>query len=93
MSPYSSSENKYYAIISMSCLFLSCTKKTQLKEQQRFYIVHQDEDDLLSFESFHELHSSHWGAKIQFITGDSWYSSTENLKTIRKYGIRFMFGF
>jgi hypothetical protein len=23
--------------------------KTQLKEQQRFYIVHQDEDDLLSF--------------------------------------------
>ncbi|OLN14516.1 hypothetical protein BUE68_12515, partial [Corynebacterium diphtheriae] len=33
-----------------------------------------------------------WGAKIQFITGDSWYSSTENLKTIRKYGIRFMFG-
>ena len=21
-----------------------------------------------------------WGAKIQFITGDSWYSSTENLK-------------
>ena len=34
--------------------------KTQLKEQQRFYIVHQDEDDLLSFEGFHELHSSHW---------------------------------
>ncbi len=33
-----------------------------------------------------------WGAKIQFITGDSWYSSTGNLKTIRKYGIRFMFG-
>ncbi len=27
MSPYSSSENKYYAIISMSYLFLSCTKK------------------------------------------------------------------
>jgi hypothetical protein len=26
--------------------------KTQLKEQQRFYIVHQDEDDLLSFEGF-----------------------------------------
>ena len=25
-----------------------------------------------------------WGAKIQFITGDSWYSSTANLKTIRK---------
>ena len=21
-----------------------------------------------------------WGAKIQFITGDSWYSSTANLK-------------
>ena len=34
--------------------------KTQLKEQQRFYIVQQDEDDLLSFEGFHELHSSHW---------------------------------
>ena len=34
--------------------------KTQLKEQQRFYIVHQDEDVLLSFEGFHELHSSHW---------------------------------
>ena len=33
-----------------------------------------------------------WGAKIQFITGDSWYSSTANLKTIRKHGIRFMFG-
>ena len=27
MSSYSSSENKYYAIISMSYLFLSCTKK------------------------------------------------------------------
>ena len=27
MSSYSSSENKYYAIISMSCLFLSCTKE------------------------------------------------------------------
>ncbi|MFV5453560.1 hypothetical protein, partial [Acinetobacter towneri] len=26
-SSYSSSENKYYAIISMSYLFLSCTKK------------------------------------------------------------------
>ena len=34
--------------------------KTQLKEQQRFYIVHQDEDDLLSFDVFHKLHSSHW---------------------------------
>ena len=33
-----------------------------------------------------------WGAKIQFITGDSWYSSIANLKTIRKHGIRFMFG-
>ena len=33
-----------------------------------------------------------WGAKIQFITGDSWYSSTGNLKAIRKHGIRFMFG-
>ena len=32
--------------------------KTQLKEQQRFYIVHQDEDDLLSFEGFHELFKS-----------------------------------
>ena len=27
LSSYSSSENKYYAIISMSYLFLSCTKK------------------------------------------------------------------
>lgn len=30
MSSYSSSENKYYAIISMSYLFLSCTKKIGL---------------------------------------------------------------
>ena len=33
-----------------------------------------------------------WGANIRLITGDSWYSSTANLKTIRKHGIRFMFG-
>lgn len=31
MSSYSSSENKYYAIISMSYLFLSCTKKQFIK--------------------------------------------------------------
>ncbi len=30
VSSYSSSENKYYAIISMSCLFLSCTKKSEI---------------------------------------------------------------
>ena len=68
--------------------------------------MYQDEDDLLSFEGFYELHSSHWKIeqyhrvikqvchieKFQFITGDSWYSSTANLKTIRKHGIRFMFG-
>ena len=24
------------------------------------FAVHQDEDDLLSFDGFHELHSSHW---------------------------------
>ena len=33
-----------------------------------------------------------WGANIRWITGDSWYSSTANLKTIRKHGIGFMFG-
>jgi len=31
VSSYSPSENKYYAIISMSCLFLSCTKKDNRK--------------------------------------------------------------
>ncbi len=31
MSSYSSSENKYYAIISMSYLFLSCTKKGDIQ--------------------------------------------------------------
>ena len=35
MSSYSSSENKYYAIISMSYLFLSCTKKKILKLHQK----------------------------------------------------------
>ncbi|WP_213071183.1 hypothetical protein, partial [Acinetobacter baumannii] len=30
-SSYSSSENKYYAIISMSYLFLSCTKQLHIK--------------------------------------------------------------
>ncbi len=33
--------------------------KTQLKEQEMFYIVHQDEDDLFCFEGFYELHSRH----------------------------------
>lgn len=33
-----------------------------------------------------------WGTNIRYITSDSWYASTSNLKTIRKHGIRFMFG-
>lgn len=36
--------------------------------------------------------STQFGSKIQFITSDSWYPWTENLKTIIKYGIRFIFG-
>lgn len=32
------------------------------------------------------------GADIRFITGDSGYSSTENLKTVRNHGIGFMLG-
>jgi hypothetical protein len=33
-----------------------------------------------------------WGFKPSYITGDSWYSSKENMKFITKYGIRFLFG-
>lgn len=33
-----------------------------------------------------------WGANIHYVTSDSWYASTSNLKTIRNHGIRFMFG-
>lgn len=32
------------------------------------------------------------GADIRFITGDSGYSSTANLKTVRNHGIGFMLG-
>ena len=32
------------------------------------------------------------GVEIRFITSDDWYPSTENLKTLIKYGIRFIFG-
>ena len=33
-----------------------------------------------------------WGFKPNYVTGDSWYSSKENMKFITKYGIRFLFG-
>ena len=33
-----------------------------------------------------------WGANIAWITADSWYSSTANLKTIKKHGIKLMMG-
>lgn len=33
-----------------------------------------------------------WGLKPFWISGDSWYSSSANLKHIRKQGINFLFG-
>lgn len=33
-----------------------------------------------------------WGLKPEWVTGDSWYSSLENLKFIRKQKLNFMFG-
>lgn len=33
-----------------------------------------------------------WGFKPNYVTGDSWYSSKENMKFIIKYGISFLFG-
>ena len=36
MASYSSSENKYYAIISMSYLFLSCTKPQPIKNPYQY---------------------------------------------------------
>lgn len=33
-----------------------------------------------------------WGLRPAWITGDSWYSSLNNLKFIRKLGLNFMFG-
>jgi hypothetical protein len=33
-----------------------------------------------------------WGLRPQWITGDSWYASVENLKFVRKQQINFMFG-
>ena len=32
------------------------------------------------------------GFNPNYVTGDSWYSSKENMKFIIKYGIRFLFG-
>lgn len=34
--------------------------KTQLKEQQRFYIVYQPDDEVSTFDDFQSLHASHW---------------------------------
>ena len=33
-----------------------------------------------------------WGLKPIWVTGDSWYSSLDNMKLIRKLGLNFMFG-
>ena len=33
-----------------------------------------------------------WEFNPNYVTGDSWYSSKENMKFITKYGIRFLFG-
>ena len=33
-----------------------------------------------------------WGFKPNWVTGDSWYSSIENLKFIRKYNLGMLFG-
>lgn len=33
-----------------------------------------------------------WGLKPKIVTGDTWYSSLENLKHIRKNGLNFLFG-
>ena len=33
-----------------------------------------------------------WGLKPKYVTGDSWYSSQENLKIIRNCGMGFLFG-
>ena len=33
-----------------------------------------------------------WGLRPAWVTGDSWYSSLNNLKFIRKLGLNFMFG-
>lgn len=33
-----------------------------------------------------------WGVKPAWVTGDSWYSSLDNLKFIRKLGLNFFFG-
>ena len=43
---------------------------------------------------FHEMlvEVLSWGLKPAWITGDSWYSSISNMKSIRKLGINFMFG-
>lgn len=32
-----------------------------------------------------------WGLELSYVTGDSWYSSKENLKTIKDAGVGFMF--
>ena len=73
---------------SLKCAIIFVVRKQVLCHyfnELSFFVVYKDFMDMLS-----EVLS--WGAKIQFITGDSWYSSTANLKTIRKHGIRFMFG-
>ena len=51
----------------MSYLFCRTEDKSESKTKNDYFM------DMLS-----EVLS--WGAKIQFITGDSWYSSTGNLK-------------
>ncbi len=32
-----------------------------------------------------------WGLRPAFVTGDSWYSSAANLKTVKNNGLGFMF--
>ena len=65
MSSYSSSENKYYAIISMSYLFLSCTKKirNQFNRKVTDFVILDQEMNVLAIIELDD--PSHIGKELE----------------------------
>ena len=58
------------------------------------YRIIDPKDKKTKNELFREMlkEALNWGFTPNYVTGDSWYSSKENMKFITKYEIRFLFG-
>ena len=57
--------------------------------------VGYNKEDNLSKNDYFRLMLSEvvaWGLRPSYVTGDSWYSSKENLKFLKKQGLGFMIG-